>query len=91
MDFYQYLYITTIKKLAVHLPHLKIIGTHHCGNTRQGEFKSRPNFQDVLYRYNNEERVVAIFANQIQSEFYHGNRSVSIEGVLLDHFSDIDQ
>ena len=33
------------------------------------------------------ERVVASFAHQIQSEWYGGNRSVSIEGIVLGHFS----
>ena len=31
--------------------------------------------------------VVARCANQIKSEYYGGNRSVSIEGIALEHFS----
>ena len=34
-----------------------------------------------LFRRDYAERVVASFANQIQSEYYDGNRSVSIEGI----------
>ena len=37
------------------------------------------------------ERVVAIFAKQIQSVYYGGNRSVSIEGISLEHFSALTQ
>ena len=37
------------------------------------------------------ERVVANFANKIQSEYYGGNRSVSIEGIELEHFSALPQ
>ena len=33
------------------------------------------------------ERLVSSFANQIQSEYYGGNISVSIEGIALEHFS----
>ena len=33
------------------------------------------------------ERVVSSFANQIQSEYYDGNISVSIEGIALEHLS----
>ena len=33
------------------------------------------------------KRVVSRFANQIQSEYYGGNISVSIEGISLEHFS----
>ena len=35
--------------------------------------------------------VVAGFAHQIQSEYYGGNRSVSIEGIVLQHFSALPQ
>ena len=37
------------------------------------------------------ERLVSSFANQIQSEYYGGNRSVSIEGIALEHFSALTQ
>ena len=37
------------------------------------------------------ERIVAIFFNQIQSEYYGGNRSVSVEGIVMEHFSALPQ
>ena len=37
------------------------------------------------------ERVVASLAHQIQSEVYGGNRSVSIKGIRLEHFSGLPQ
>ena len=48
-------------------------------------------FQDVLCPRDYAERVVASFANQIQSEYYGGNRYVSIEGIELGHFSSAPQ
>ena len=54
-------------------------------------FKRRKTFQDVLYRRDYAKRVVASFANQIQPEYYGGNRSVSIEGIVLEHFSALPQ
>ena len=54
---------------------------------RRTAFKRRELFQDVLCRRDYAERVLASFANQIQSEYYGGNRSVSIEGIALEHFS----
>ena len=39
VDFHQDLYIPAIQKLAFHLPHVHIIGTHHCGNMRREAFK----------------------------------------------------
>ena len=37
------------------------------------------------------ERVIASFYHQIQSEYYGENRSVSIEGIALEHFSALPQ
>ena len=42
--------------------------TNHCGELRRTAFKRRELFQDVLCRRDYAERVLASFANQIQSE-----------------------
>ena len=52
-------------------------------------FKQCKLFQDVICRRYYDERVVVRFANQIQSEYCGGNRSVSIEGIALEHFSEL--
>ena len=54
---------------------------------RHTAFKRRELFKDVLCRRDYEERVVESFSNQIQSEYYGGNRSAYIEGIALEHFS----
>ena len=54
---------------------------------RRTAFKRRELFQDVLCHRDYAERVVARFANQIQSEYYGVNISVSIEIIALEHFS----
>ena len=69
------------------MPHVCILGTNHCGELRRTAFKRRELFQDLLCRSDYSERVVETFANQIQSEYYGGNKSVSIEGIALEHFS----
>ena len=66
---------------------MRILGTNHCGEIRRTAFKKRESFQDVLCRRECADGVVAIFANQIQSEYYGGNKSVSIEFIALEHFS----
>ena len=86
-NFHNSFYITAIQKLAFHLPHVRILGTNHCGELRRTAFKRRELFQDVLCRRDYDERVVASFDNEIQSEYYGGNRSVSIEGIALEHLS----
>ena len=85
-DFHTSFYIPAIQKLAFHLPHVRILGTNHCGELRRTAFKRRELFQDVLCCRVYAERLVASFANQIQSEYYGENRSVSIESIELEHF-----
>ena len=80
-------YIPSIQNLAFNLPHVCILGTHHCVAMRQTSFKQRELFQDGLCCRDYAVRVVASFAHQIQSEYYDGNISVSIEGMPLEHFS----
>ena len=71
-------YIPSIQNLAFHLPYVHILGTNQCGAMRCTAFKRRELFQDVLCCRDYAERLVASFAHQIQSEYYGGNRSVSI-------------
>ena len=90
-DFHTSFYIPAIQKLAFHIPHVHILGTNHCGEMQRTSFKRRELFQDVLCCLDYSERVVVSFPNQIQSEYYGGNRSMSIEGILLEHFSVVPQ
>ena len=62
-----------------------ILGKNHYGEMRRRALKRRELFQDILCRLDYAERVVASFSNQIQSEYYGGNISVSIEGIALKH------
>ena len=56
-----------IQKLAFHIPHMRILGKNQCGEIRHTSFKQRELFQDVICRRDYAERVVASFANKIQS------------------------
>ena len=40
VEFHQNLYITETNKILFRLPHVRIVGMYHCGNTRQEAFKS---------------------------------------------------
>ena len=66
---------------------MRILGTNHCGEMRRTAFEQHALFQDGIFCRDYAERVVASFANQIQYEYYGGNRSVSIEGIVLEHYS----
>ena len=65
-DFHTSFYISAIQKLVFHLPHVRILGTNHCGAMRCTVFKRHELFQDVICHRDYSERVVANFANQIQ-------------------------
>ena len=60
-------YVPAIQKSAFHIPHVRILGTDQCGEMRHTAFKRRELFQDVLCCCDYAERVVASFANKIQS------------------------
>ena len=49
-------------------------------------FKRCGQFQDILCCRDYAEKVVASYANQIQSKYYGGNIFVSIEVIVLEHF-----
>ena len=66
-DFHTSFYIPTIQKLVFHLPHVHSLGINHCGAMQHKALKKRELFQDVLCRRDYAERVVEIFAHQIQS------------------------
>ena len=40
-NFHKSFYISEIHKLAFHIPQIQIIGTNHCGESCQTEFKCR--------------------------------------------------
>ena len=89
--FHDKYYTPGIQKLAFHLPHMRILGTHHLVKERHEEFKSRRKKFDVFFRSDHGERIVSLFDHQIKYEYYVGNMSVSIEGVSLERFSASNQ
>ena len=89
--FHTSFYISDIQKMDFHLLHVHILGTNHCGEMQRIAFKRRELFQDVLCCCDYSESVVASFANQIQLEYYGGNRYVSIDVISLEHSSAVPQ
>ena len=90
-NFHTSFYIIEIHKLPFSVPNVQILGTNNCDDSHRNAFKRRESFQDVLCCRDYDDCVVASFAHKIQPEFYGGNRSVSIEGILLDHFNELPQ
>ena len=66
---------------------MRILVTLYCGKELRERFKLWVNINDVLCCSDYAERLISNFSRQIQSEYYGGNRSVSIEGIALEQFS----
>ena len=66
-NFHASFYMTEIHKLSFRLPHVQIIGTSHCGESRRTVFKYYESFQDVPFYRDYSERVIDSFSHQIQS------------------------
>ena len=60
---------------------MRILGTDNCGEMRRKYSKCYELFQYFLFHNDYADKVVASFAHQIKSEYYGGNRSVSIKGI----------
>ena len=84
-------YIPEIQKLEFHIPHVQIIGMNYCSDSCQTAFKLRELFQDMFCCRDYSKEVVASFSHQIQSEYYVGNISVSIEGIALENLRALPQ
>ena len=65
-EFHIRCYIPAIQMLAFQLPHVRILGTNHCGEMRRTAFKRRELFQYFICRRDYAERLVARFSNKIQ-------------------------
>ena len=64
--------------MEFNMPHAHILGKHHCGKENNQTFKWRESCIDVKFCCDYAECLVAIFTNQIQSDYYGGNISVSM-------------
>ena len=65
--FHEENHILEIKKLEFHLPHVRILRTHHRGKERREAFNPWRNLHDILCPHDYAERLVSSFAHQIQS------------------------
>ena len=90
-NFHTSFYIPEIQKLVFHITNEQILGTSQCGKFLGTVFKCPKSFQVVLFFRYYSERIVSSFAHQIQSEYYGGNRSVSIEVIALESISALPQ
>ena len=72
-DFNTSLYIPSIQRLDFHLPHVRILGTNHCGELQCTAFKHIGLFKDVLCSNDYADMVVPSFDHEIKSDYYGGN------------------
>ena len=84
-------FVPAVHKLVLHLPHIHILGKHHCVNSHLESFKRLSDLYDVLFYKYYAELVSASFSHQTQSKYYDVNIYVSIEVVPLEYFSASNQ
>ena len=65
-NFHTSFYIPEIQKLAFNIPHVQILVTNHCGDSRRTALRRLESFQYFSRLRDYAERVVASFAQQIQ-------------------------
>ena len=66
------------------MPSLSILGTHTY-EKKPWAFLRRGSYQDVKFHSDYADRLVSSFANKIKYEYYYGNRSIYIEGIVLEN------
>ena len=71
-DFRNSFYIPAIQKLAFQLPHLRILGTNHCGELQRTAFKRREFFQDFFV-------AVIMLIGQQQAFIIKSNKNTMVE------------
>ena len=89
-----YMRSTTFHQLKIWIlifPNVRILGTHHCRKELHEAFKYQGSFQDVLCSRYSPEPVAENFENQSQSEYYGGNRSISISVIVLKQYKQSHQ
>ena len=86
-EFHKNFYKPVIQKLAFHLPHVRMLGTNNCGKMCREYFKARQDKKDVITRRDYAEQLTEKFPVQIQCQHFGGNRSLSMEGVAVQHFN----
>ena len=64
-NFHTSFYILEIQKLEFHISHVQILGTNHCGDSRQTALKLRESFQAFLCCRGYADTEVASLAHQI--------------------------
>mmetsp|Transcript_48111 Transcript_48111/g.102792 ORF Transcript_48111/g.102792 Transcript_48111/m.102792 type:complete len:335 (-) Transcript_48111:136-1140(-) len=76
-------YIPSLKKLAYHRPHVRILGKKQCGGARLKALKRKPS---VRTRRDYVEHLSAAFNLEAQHEHFGNGRSFSMEGSSVETF-----
>jgi len=84
-EFHKDYHIPFLKKLAYHLPYVRMLGRKHCGNERA---RAAATLNQLLIRRDYADRWKAVFHEEIQSEHFGNSRSLSIEGVSVESWAE---
>jgi len=84
-EFHRDYYLPSIERLVYHRAYYKILGKNNVAAIRQDAFQSSPG--SIATRSDYAEKFSFAPDGQLQGEYFSNNRSLSMEGCCLDHFT----
>ena len=83
-------YLQALKKLAYHLPYVRMLGKEMCKMSRKSAFLSMPGSIQTHHDY--AEHLMARFNLEIQSSHFGNSHSLSIKGCTVEHhITDVEE
>eukprot|EP00978_Attheya_sp_CCMP212_P013312 scaffold33437_cov68-Attheya_sp.AAC.7 len=84
-EFHEEYYRPSIERLVYHRSYYKILGKNNVAAIRQDAFQNSPG--SIATRSDYAEKFSFAPDGQLQGEYFSNNRSLSMEGCCLDHFT----
>ena len=92
-DFHKSFYIPDIQKLGFHLPHVRILGTNHCGEMRRTAFKRREFFKTffvaVIMQRGQQQAFRIKYNKNNMAEIYLCQQKLLYWNILVQHHRQI--
>ena len=82
-EFHNQYYLPSLEKYAYHLPHVQVLGKHHCSKLRHDAFLDNPS--SLFTKRDYADRLQTAFSMEIQSDHFGKQRSLSMEGSTIEY------
>ena len=84
--FHELFYIPTIEKLSFHLAHVRILASMEFWNTRNDCYHNNA-LENIKLKKNYAKFFSKTTDNEIKSQHWKGNRQLSMEGIVVEYFT----